>query len=233
MYKRIIVEGLPCAGKTTICKRLIAENEQYYLVPEIAESLHPGETFPGNAASLLEAKCINDWFVEKESRRMAIAERLVQQRNVLLDRSFPSHLTYCYAYSILKGMNILGQTYDAYAAALQSGTLQFPDLFVYLRINPETMLKRLETRVYKDKRVMLPNFWRGVEYLSDLMDAYDVFFRQLGEQVATFVLDGTPPSEQVFRQFVRGVGGAVTRKEYISRGTALRSVRAQLEQKMR
>jgi len=216
MNKKIVVEGLPCAGKTSLAKSIVKECKSYSLVNEIAARLGNGEKFPGNARNILDAERINMWFIRKESERINEAKQLSSVTDVLIDRSFPSHLAYCYAYAIFNSLDIFDKTYEMYEAALKSELLELPDVFLYLRIDPSTMLKRLASRVYEDKRAILPDFWVNRSYLTHLNKAYDVFFDNIKKYVPTRVIDANQTHEAVYVEAKKALEGIQIGRRYIN-----------------
>jgi thymidylate kinase len=163
--KRLFVEGLPGAGKTTTSKIL---KEKQVPVARDFGLAHGADDYPGNGTSIESILAIDDWFISKESERM-------QSDSGIFDRSYLGNLTYAYAYSRLRGLDSLRPTVSKYEKAVTLGRLALPEGLVYVDIDPELSIERQYKRV-NEGVPLLDDFWRDRFFLQDLRDSYNTLF---------------------------------------------------------
>lgn len=174
--KITFIEGLPCAGKSLLTQSLQQSGEK--VVHELGRVI-PKEDFPGDGHSTEEITAINNWFIDKES------ERIAGNPSGFFDRSFFTHLVYAYAYEKLSGIESFHKTIDQYQAALDEGLLTLPDSVVYIDETPETSIKRQLFKI-SIGRTALASFWRDESFLRDTIVGYYSLFDNLnGIEVTT------------------------------------------------
>lgn len=160
--ERAFIEGLPCAGKSTLAKYI--EYKGGSVIHELGRVIPPGE-FPGNGATVEEVLRIDDWFIEKEHLRTS-------QNSGYFDRSYLTHLAYAYAYGKYKDIPTLGKTTDKYKRAIDTGLLPVPEQIIYIDIRPEESVLRQDVRVKLGHKALDP-FWHDTCFLSDMKNAYE------------------------------------------------------------
>lgn len=122
----VAFEGLSCAGKSAITTALQdSDNKFYRQIPEFIIDTAFGIT--------------TELCIANDVAKSAYAQLIDRENScVLMDRSFMSTLVYTYAESEDKH----GRIKKWYDEALSRGSITNPDLLVYLRIRPDTSLKR-------------------------------------------------------------------------------------------
>jgi deoxyadenosine/deoxycytidine kinase len=203
LWPHIVVEGLPCAGKTTLCARL-KDQMGLALVPELAQFLGKEERFPGDGKTCEEVYRIADWFLKKETARYDRARMLLKRSPTVMDRSFFTILTYNYAYQLLNRITPyekLNRTVEQYIA---DGTFITPQLLIMLSISPDVLRKRRAKRIYVSPE-SLPDFWLDDRFLYPLIDAYKYYFCQLA--VPVLEIDGTLDRELIFECAASQIAG--------------------------
>lgn len=179
---RKFIEGLPCAGKSTLIKRLETDNE--HIVHELGRVI-PANEFPGNGSSCQEIKQIDSWFIDKE------AQRIHDNQDGYFDRSYLTHLAYAYAYSRLTGLNSFEQTIGDYQNATTEEKIVPPDEIIYIKESPEESIKRQLRRIQLGHRA-LDKFWRDEYFLKDTVLAYEAIM-ECTENVSITILDSLDP----------------------------------------
>lgn len=181
--KRLFVEGLPGAGKSTVVD--IIQKQNIPVMKELGYLINHDE-FPGNGQTVEEVLEIDDWFIDKEEARTAM-------KNGIFDRSYFTHLTYAYAYGRHKNLRSMEKTIDKYSNALNIGRLAVPDSIAYIDIEPELSIERQRKRAWSGVPP-LDAFWEDKIFLQDLREAYDELFNAC-ENIPISYHDGSLDSE--------------------------------------
>ncbi len=170
----IVIEGLPCAGKSSLVNHLRTEMG-YFVVPEISETLKNGEHFPGNGLNYEEIMRISNWFLRKEIERNILARELLEKGNVAMDRGFLTSLAYNTAYEKLTGIEVAELLNAKIFSEIERGNILIPTAYIYLKISIETM--RLRLKIRKDRpSSILPKFWLDSEFSITMSRFYDDYF---------------------------------------------------------
>lgn len=173
---KIIVEGTISAGKTTLVKCL---SKLLNAIPVIEEVLQDGD--PGGCPYLEEYyKYINDpegsihcsvvfktqvWFLS--SRFNKYRTMCKDGRLYIGDRSLWGD--YCFARTQHKMKRMSHIDYENYLHlwGTMVSLLEKPDVFVYVKADPEFLMKRIEKRGREIEKAIT------LEYLKELNDCYD------------------------------------------------------------
>ncbi len=158
---RIVIEGLPCAGKSLLIKEL--ESRDYDVVHELGRVISK-DSFPGNGTNNREIKKIDEWFIKKEAERM-------KTENAFFDRSYLTHLTYAFAYESLANEKTFVNTVKRYQDKIES-VLPIPDTIIYVSIEPLESIARQENKIAINPKKALPWFWRDISFLKRTARAY-------------------------------------------------------------
>lgn len=121
----VAFEGLSCAGKSAVTSALMQNNNDLKMIPEFIVDLNEGIT--------TELCKIND--IAKSNYAMLLNSHY---GTILLDRSFQSTLVYTYAEGKIKHKS----TQEWYSQARQKGLIYEPDIYIYLRIQPDKSIQR-------------------------------------------------------------------------------------------
>jgi thymidylate kinase len=194
--KLIVIEGLPCAGKTTLVHK-IKENLDYEVVPEISELLSEDEFFPGNGTNLKEIIEIAEWFMNKERERTQIAKRLLFNHNVVMDRSYVTSIAYNCAYERYTGIVSAEMLNKKIYEEVHKGNILLPTAFVYLKITPDTMKERRKRKVYR-KSAELPDFWMEKRFIDTFISTYESYFSTINVPVK--LIDGEKSEDSVYEE---------------------------------
>jgi hypothetical protein len=176
--KKIFIEGLPGAGKTTLTTLL--RKEGFPVAPDFGLANHSSD-YPGDGTTIEEILAIDDWFIVKESVRM-------RSEAGIFDRSYLGNLAYAYAYGHNMKINSLKFTIKKYEQAIKLGKLALPEGVVYIDIDPELSIERQYRRVYEGRH-LLEEFWRDKFFLQDTRDAYQALFESCTD-IIVLPLDG-------------------------------------------
>lgn len=196
--KLIVVEGVPCAGKTGLVRRL-KENFGYSIVSEISQMLKDGEQFPGNGIDYDGVVEVADWFLQKEIERNRIAKDKLRNGDVGMDRGFLTSLAYNIAYENLTGIRSAEYLNRRIFSRVADGTFLIPTAYLYLEISPEVMEQRLRARTDRPNSV-LPEFWLDPMFILPFIESYERFLRQ--GDILVKRIDATKTQEHVFEECV-------------------------------
>ena len=170
----IYVEGLPWAGKSTIIKAL--EESKKSVIHELGRVLSKNE-FPWNWKTTQEIHEIDTWFIEKENLRYKPGwENNKNGSNIFFDRSFLSHLSYGYAYGILKWLPSFPWTIKLYDEAIKNNKVLIPDFILNISVSPELSIERQLQRTKDNPTKALPEFRRNNKFLNDILYWYSKLF---------------------------------------------------------
>ena len=169
LYK-IAIEGLPCAGKSSVLLDLVAEFDSCILLPEINPE-------PGAESEEYCEQLEGDIYLQMYVNRMRLIDQLPKNvEAAILDRSFYS--VYAYKFATInrnspefsKYIQIFHQYFDD----------QQLDLIIVLDVSPEIGL--LRRRLREDKT---PEPWTDIKFLNEFRNFY---FQQLPKLTDTPIL---------------------------------------------
>ena len=75
------------------------------------------------------------------------------------------------------------ETYSTHFHVMQ-GFLRYPDLILYLRVQPETALNRIQERGRSEEQGKVP-----LDYLKALFDGYEEFIEEIGQYTTVLTVD--------------------------------------------
>jgi deoxyadenosine/deoxycytidine kinase len=165
-YNYVVVEGNIGAGKTTLASRISEQFNGRLILERFADNpfLPKFYSDPGKYSFPLELSFL-------ASRYKQLKEELVPQD---LFRSFTVADYYFMKSLVFASSTLEGDEYNLYRQIFYIiyGSLPKPDIFIYLHLSPERLLKNIEKR----GRTYENSISR--EYLKKIQDSYFNFFRQ-------------------------------------------------------
>jgi thymidylate kinase len=191
---RVVLEGLPGAGKTTLATRL-SQRLECPLVPEWVGFQADGWTrFPLRTPF---------YFANDELKEQLAS--YVSQGCVLMDRHYASTLAFAYG---LDGEGQPNPRHDEsyagnhawYRRGLATGALRQADLVLVLDIPPHVSLER-----QPGARAFDPIVWGEPERLEAIRRFYARFFREEEPSVRVLWLDGTRPPAELFERALTAI----------------------------
>jgi thymidylate kinase len=182
------IEGVCCAGKTTLLKRLAAQ-QHAAVVPETSEFARSifqpfdnGKNILSNALASMPIERI---------RMQAAADLSKVTGHAILDRSFLSTLALGYGAIDLIGKTSFQHLSRAVIEEIRRDRLTVPNRVLYIRVDSTTVQKRNETR-----RPPLDPYWVA----SERIDRQNVFYQHLSEKAGLTAVDGTRSAESVLTE---------------------------------
>lgn len=194
------VEGVICAGKSTLVKGLIQAG--FASIQEYGVYTKGHGAFPPFPKSVEDAKSATDFFAKVEFERLKSLESLIAEKgegvNYALDRTYYSCLSFDFALSQC-------MQFDAFTPSVQiweNVPKIEPSLTIILDIDFDTLLERNCRRGIN----MLPHFLnRG---FAEVQRYYYRELAQLNPQ-SCLLVDGTLPKEQVEQIVLTHLKGVV------------------------
>lgn len=184
---RVVLEGLPGAGKTTQALRL-AQAFQCPLIPEWAAFTESDwKQHPLRAPYYLANDEVKDYL-----------GRLFTGPLIIFDRHYTGALAYGYALSAVRGATrAAGEAYDVNLEWYQRGQrergLTTPEVVFVLDIPPATSIRRQPRASAGDP------IWGDAACLDAMRFYYRQFYTLIEPQVHTVWLDGEQPVDEVYR----------------------------------
>lgn len=168
--KIILIEGVSCAGKTTVCRRL-SEEKEYHIIPEairyierITGKQHE-EALP-TPTNEDEEKRNQKILFNVELQKIREANELANSgKDVVIDKSLIAVMATAFAFEKMNGyktsfaMSI--DLFKKFLGILKKEKMIFCDMFLYLDADKDV----LESRNYRREHV-LDNFWINEELLK-------------------------------------------------------------------
>ncbi|HAM10516.1 MAG: hypothetical protein A2X05_12340 [Bacteroidetes bacterium GWE2_41_25] len=165
-YNYVVIEGNIGAGKTTLAGRIAEEFNARLILEHFADNpfLPKFYSDPEKYSFPLELSFL-------ASRYKQLKEELVPQD---LFKSFTVADYYFMKSLVFAASTLSGDEYNLYRQIFYIiyGSLPKPDIYVYLHLNPDRLLKNIEKRGR--------DYEKGItlEYLQTIQDSYFAFFRQ-------------------------------------------------------
>lgn len=165
-YNYVVIEGNIGAGKTTLAERIAYEFNARLILEHFADNpfLPKFYTDPEKYSFPLELSFL-------ASRYRQLKEELVPQD---LFKSFTVADYYFMKSLVFAASTLKGDEFNLYRQIFYIiyGSLPKPDIYVYLHLNPDSLLKNIEKRGR--------NYEKGItrEYLQTIQESYFAFFRQ-------------------------------------------------------
>lgn len=174
MVSIVVIEGLVCAGKTTLLSN-IRQSIDCLIIPEYINCLEGSEQFPRFPPFSREEVLFNSqFFIMLERRRQYDFARFPQQNGLFIfDRGIMSCLAFDYAARGYTGFDTYLEVINMY----QKENFSQPHLCLYLDITYELMVERMKQRGtfkgdhFADKRFseLLVEFYRHFFGLPQLV----------------------------------------------------------------
>jgi len=165
-YNYVVIEGNIGAGKTTLATRIAEQFNARLILEHFADNPFLPEFYkePEKYSFPLELSFL-------ASRYKQLKEELVPQD---LFKSFTIADYYFMKSLVFAASTLTGDEYNLYRQIFYIiyGTLPKPDIYVYLHLNPDRLMKNIERRGR--------NYEKSItrEYLRKIQDSYFSFFRQ-------------------------------------------------------
>jgi deoxyadenosine/deoxycytidine kinase len=165
-YNYVVIEGNIGAGKTTLAGRIADEFNARLILEHFADNpfLPKFYSDPEKYSFPLELSFL-------ASRYKQLKEELVPQD---LFKSFTVADYYFMKSLVFASSTLSGDEYNLYRQIFYIiyGSLPKPDIYVYLHLNPDKLLKNIEKRGR--------NYEKGItkEYLQTIQESYFAFFKQ-------------------------------------------------------
>jgi deoxyadenosine/deoxycytidine kinase len=165
-YNYIVIEGNIGAGKTTLATRISEEYNARLILEHFADNPFLPKFYndPEKYSFPLELSFL-------ASRYKQLNEELVTQD---LFKSFTIADYYFMKSLVFASSTLRGEEYNLYRQIffIIYGTLPKPDIFVYLHLSPEKLLRNIEKRGRNYEKKIT------AEYLQKIQDSYFAFFKQ-------------------------------------------------------
>ncbi len=172
MSRIITIEGIPCAGKSTLRenlqKNMINKEFTLFFSPTFAERKYFEEISPKNyPENFSEARNNEKWFLNYELNRLRSLKSKPDDTVVILERDFLSTLAFSYAYSKFKNIPSFYSNMNEFKDISIKDDFIFPDVRLVLDISLETFIERDKQR---DKK--LDYVFSDKKFISELIKFY-------------------------------------------------------------
>jgi deoxyguanosine kinase len=165
-YNYVVIEGNIGAGKTTLAAKIADQFNARLILEHFADNpfLPKFYSEPDKYSFALELSFL-------ASRYRQMKEELVEQE---LFKSFTVADYYFMKSLVFAASTLTGDEYNLYRQIFYIiyGSLPKPDIYVYLHLNPDRLVKNIERRGRNYERSITK------EYLVKIQDSYFSFFRQ-------------------------------------------------------
>lgn len=201
MASMIVIEGLVCAGKTTLLNKL-GRLVNYQTILEYKEYLKDSEELPRfPPSSREEALLISQFFVILERRRQNDLGKFSEQDvTVIFDRGILSCLAFDYAARRFTGFD----TYLEVIQMYQAEDFHQPHLCLYLDVSYQTMIDRMKRR----------GTFSGDQFANRKFTELLVEFYRHFLALPQFIkIDGRLPEQEVFNQAITAITNSQIKKK--------------------
>lgn len=165
-YNYVVIEGNIGAGKTTLASKIADEFNARLILEHFADNPFLPKFYnePDKYSFALELSFL-------ASRYKQLKEELVEQE---LFKTFTVADYYFMKSLVFAASTLTGDEYNLYRQIFYIiyGSLPKPDLYVYLHLTPEKLIKNIEKRGRSYEKSITK------EYLQKIQDSYFSFFRQ-------------------------------------------------------
>lgn len=165
-YNYVVIEGNIGAGKTTLCTKIADQFNARLILEHFADNPFLPKFYndPDKYSFPLELSFL-------ASRYKQLKEELVPQD---LFKAFTIADYYFMKSLVFAASTLSGDEYNLYRQIFYIiyGSLPKPDIFVYLHLSPERLLKNIERRGRNYEKSIT------AEYLQKIQESYFTFFRQ-------------------------------------------------------
>lgn len=110
-------------------------------------------------------------------------------------------LAYNTAYEIYRGIPSAEELNREIYDSLSRGLLINPNLYIYLRLHPDEMRRRLKNRRDRPPSI-LPDFWQKNEFILPFIQFYEDFFANLNVKI----IDATKTPEEILYECLGFLG---------------------------
>lgn len=179
----IYFEGISCAGKSHLIENLKKDSK----VP-----LYNVEELPMEYSKITN---IDDFCRENDERKSETALAQSKDHLVFVDRGYASTLAYSYIQYANKSSDEYIKSLAWYKKQISNDKLRKPDLYVYIKLDPETAIERAK----KLNRFSTSIAWYTNPGLGN--EFYDYFFKFVEPEVPLLVLDGNLSVEDKAKLF--------------------------------
>lgn len=165
-YNYVVIEGNIGAGKTTLASRIAEQFNANLILERFADNPFLPKFYndPEKYSFPLELSFL-------ASRYKQLKEELVPQD---LFRSFTIADYYFMKSLVFAASTLAGDEFNLYRQIFYIiyGSLPKPDIYVYIHLNPDRLLRNIEKRGRHYERTIT------IEYLQKIQESYFSFFRQ-------------------------------------------------------
>ena len=201
---RVVIEGLPGAGKTELAKQLAA-SLKLPLIPEFV-------VFEGDLWKQFELK--KPFYRANDELKESVASYL-EEPLVIFDRHYPGTLAFAHALDATPGIEPPdAENYESelqwYRQCLRDHRLSTPDCVLILDIDPLTSLRRQPRAKAFD-----PAFG-NVEFLNALRTYYRSFYATIESNVQMHWIDASDATSSIYMRARDIIGAAAGKKSNVS-----------------
>lgn len=165
-YNYVVIEGNIGAGKTTLATRIAEEFNARLILEQFADNPFLPKFYqdPGKYSFPLELSFLASRYKQLNDE---LGSRDIFKAFTIADYYFMKSLVFA-------ASTLNGDEYNLYRQIFYIiyGSLPKPDIYVYLHINPDRLLKNIRNRGREYEKSITE------EYLRKIQDGYFTFFRQ-------------------------------------------------------
>jgi thymidylate kinase len=184
----VSVSGTIGAGKSTLCSNLSGATSYTLYSEPVADNPYLEDFYKDPSRWAWGAQV---FMIVHRFRRQMEAPSAVQGNGMILDRCFHEDRVFAEVNRDLghindRDWNTYTQLFDSFCKVIKP-----PDVIVYLRVNPETAIKRISKRGRESEKAV------DIDYMNRLHESYEKWAIEMGEQtkVLTFNWDSYDVSE--------------------------------------
>lgn len=185
----IVLEGLPCAGKTTIgtilsekydcnfigtigfLEHIRLKHENKKIKNELEDIKIEVHNIEKNKNSFSTNE-IDELFLNLDIKKEKIINSFIEEReNVIMERNHATTLAYSYCYSKMNDNDRFSNILSKYLSKKKD--FLEPDIYIYLSIDRETSQHRQKTR----KPAIIGSEWGNIDFIKNFHDFYKFFVK--------------------------------------------------------